>query len=120
MVVGVIVCIEFSAKIVTDSPFKVNLKLDKESKSRKAEIFNVMLKAIGMKMVFIKRKKKKVAAFIRTNPVFKYLTEKEIKFLEENKDKIKIEHDKNGNPYFVGLPSGKKPAFIYFDKDDEK
>ena len=107
-------------KLLTDSPFKVNLKLDKESKSRKAEIFNVMLKAIGMKMVFIKRKKKKVAAFIRTNPVFKYLTEKEIKFLEENKDKIKIEHDKNGNPYFVGLPSGKKPAFVYSDKDDEK
>ena len=105
-------------KLLTESPFKINLKLDKESKSRKAEIFNVMLKAIGMKMVFIKRTMKKKKAFQRFAAAFQKLDKAEIEWIMNNQDKIQIKHDRNGDPYFVGL-SQKKPAFIQSRKDDK-
>lgn len=106
-------------KLLTDSPFKINLKLDKESKSRKAEIFNVMLKSIGMKMVFVKRTLKKKKAFQRVVSAFQRLDKADAEFIVNNPDKITIKHDRNGNPYFDGLPGQKKPAFVKFIKGDE-
>ena len=106
-------------KLLTDSPFKINLKLDKESKSRKAEIFDVMLKSIGMKMVFIKRTIKKKKAFQRFINAFQKLDKADAEWVMNNPDKIHIKHDRNGNPYFDGLPNQKKPAFIKFRKDDK-
>lgn len=99
-------------KLLTESPFKIDLKLDKHSKSRKAEIFSVMLKSIGMKMIFIKKTKKKKSAFIHISSAFCNLTEEEKSNIIKNKNNIKIKHDRNGNPYFVGLPNQKKTAFI--------
>lgn len=107
-------------KLLTDSPFKIDLKLDRNSKSRKAEIFTVMLKAIGLRLLFVKRTLKKKAAFIQTKAAFRQMTPEELKFLEANKDKIKVLHDEKGNPYYVGLHDNKTKAFIITDKDDEK
>lgn len=105
-------------KLLTDSPFKINLKLDKNSKSRKAEIFTVMLKAIGIRLLFVKRTLKKKAAFIRTKSAFKALSKEEIDYLISHKDDIKILHDEKGNPYYTGLPTNKR-AFVITDKDDD-
>ena len=38
-------------------PYNTDIKLDSDSKSRSAEILNVYLKAIGLRLKFIKRKK---------------------------------------------------------------
>ena len=46
-------------QMYTGDPFKINIKLDSNSKNRSAEIAATYLKTIGRKMVFIKKKKKR-------------------------------------------------------------
>lgn len=44
-------------QMYTGDPFKIDIKLDSNSKNRSAEIANTYLKTIGRRMVFIKKPK---------------------------------------------------------------
>ena len=48
----------------TGDPFNVDIKLDKESSNRSAEIVNTYLKTMGLRLVFKKILKKKEEAFL--------------------------------------------------------
>lgn len=50
-------------KIFTDDPYLLDIKLDKDSSNRSAEILNAYLKAIGYRLEFTKTKKKKIKPF---------------------------------------------------------
>lgn len=45
-------------QMYTGDPFKIDIKLDSESKNRSAEIANTYLKTVGRKLVFYKKPKK--------------------------------------------------------------
>ena len=51
-------------KLFTDDPYLLDIKLDKNSKNRSAEILNAYLKAIGYKLEFTKTKKKRIKPFM--------------------------------------------------------
>ena len=44
-------------KLLVDNPYQVNIQPDRDSTNRSAEILNAYLKAIGLRLKFIKRKK---------------------------------------------------------------
>lgn len=48
-----------TSSMITDDPFNIDVKLDMESKNRNAEILNVYLKTMGLKLVFEKIPKKR-------------------------------------------------------------
>ena len=45
-------------KMLVDNPYEINIKPDEESTNRSAEILNAYLKAIGLRLRFIKRSRK--------------------------------------------------------------
>lgn len=53
--------------LLTGDPYNIDIRLDSNSKSRNVEILNAYLKTMGLRLVFIKRKKKIIHPFIR-NP----------------------------------------------------
>lgn len=57
-------------ELLTGDPFDVNIKLDSKSSSRNVEILNVYFKAMGLRLVFEKVKKK------LTRPVVKHAIDK--------------------------------------------
>lgn len=52
-----------AAKLIFGDAFDIDIKLDGKSKNRNAEILNVYLKTIGLRLEFIKRLKKKQYGF---------------------------------------------------------
>ena len=53
----------------TGDPYITNIRLDDESKNRQAEIVDTYFRAIGLKLEFIKRKKKKECPIIQYEPI---------------------------------------------------
>ena len=51
-------------KLFTDDPYLLDIKLDKDSSNRSAEILNSYLKAIGYKLEFTKTKKQLIKPFL--------------------------------------------------------
>ena len=49
----------------TGDPYNVNIEMTNESKNRNAEFAETYLKAIGVRMNFIQKVKKKVQAFVQ-------------------------------------------------------
>lgn len=47
-------------QMLTGDPFNVDIKLDAAARSRSAEMFNVYFKAMGLRLKFIRKKKKKI------------------------------------------------------------
>lgn len=52
----------------TGDPYTVDIKLDQDSSNRSVEIVNAYLKTMGLKLKFVKRKKRKAKA-IRFNAI---------------------------------------------------
>lgn len=48
-----------TSEMLTGNAFNIDIKLDDSSKNRNAEILNVYLKTMGLKLVFVKKPKKK-------------------------------------------------------------
>lgn len=59
-----------TSSMLTDDPFNIDVKLDMESKNRNAEILNVYLKTMGLKLVFEKIPKKKIMPLMIPPMVF--------------------------------------------------
>ena len=57
-----------ASELITGDPFNVDIKLDMKSKNRNAEILNVYLKTMGLRLVF-KRVKKELAPAITVEPI---------------------------------------------------
>ena len=53
-----------TSSMLTDDPFNIDVKLDMESKNRNAEILNVYLMTMGLKLVFDKIPKKKIVPLL--------------------------------------------------------
>ena len=53
-------------QMYTGNPFKIDIKLDSDSRNRSAEIANTYLKTVGRRMVFIKKKKVIKAPMLRS------------------------------------------------------
>ena len=51
-------------QMYTGDPFKIDIKLDSDSKNRSAEIANTYLKTIGRRLKFVKRRKVKTKVAI--------------------------------------------------------
>ena len=52
-------------KLLVGDPYNIDIKLDKDSKNRNAEIINVMLKTMGLRLKFNKIPKQKKMLFKR-------------------------------------------------------
>lgn len=67
-------------QLLTGDPYNINIKLDKDSKNRNAEIINAIFKTMGLKLVFKKIPKVKeyaireIVAKLVPNKDFKYKT----------------------------------------------
>lgn len=67
-------------QLLIGDPYDINIKLDRNAKNRNAEIINVLLKTIGLKLVFSKVPKSKnyfvnsIVAKVVRNQDFKYKT----------------------------------------------
>ena len=53
-------------QMYTGNPFKIDIKLDSDSRNRSAEIANTYLKSTGRRMVFVKKRKIVRAPFLRS------------------------------------------------------
>lgn len=75
--------------LLTDNPFDIDVVLDENARSRSAEILNTYLKAIGLRLVFSKLKKKYTRALMvdpNHTKLYKLalLSKNQLKWLEEN------------------------------------
>lgn len=92
-------------KLMTDDPFNIDVQLDDNSVNRNAEILNVYLKEIGLRLKFIKREKKKInpilidpivydTSGVLKEPIVYYGKEIPWEIIERDVNK-QIERDKN-------------------------
>lgn len=75
--------------LLTDNPFDIDVVLDENARSRSAEILNTYLKAIGLRLVFSRLKKKYNRALMVSPkytklPKLALLSKNQLKWLEEN------------------------------------
>ena len=91
--------------MMTGDPFNIDVRLDDGSVNRNAEIMNVYLKEIGLRLKFIKRKKKKIypvlidpieydASATLKEPIVYYGDDVPIEVVMKDVEK-QIERDKN-------------------------
>lgn len=73
-------------ELITGDPFNIDIKLDANSKSRSVEILNTYLKTVGLRMVFVKTRSKKIKpiliAPVRKNSVENKIVKPIISFNE--------------------------------------
>lgn len=62
--------------LLTGDAFNIDIRLDSNSKSRNVEILNTQLKTMGLRLVFIKRRKKLIHPFIRNPFIHLYADDK--------------------------------------------
>lgn len=79
-------------ELAVGDPYNVDVKLDRESKNRSAEILNTRLKTMGYRIVFNKKKKKRIMgvfqdaiSFLDRSPNPKHMTEG-IEFVDKDYD----------------------------------
>lgn len=96
--------------MMTDDPFNIDVKLDDNAVNRNVEILNVYLKQIGLRLVFVKRRKELISPILISpieydkpkeerleDPFVRY--NKEIPYEEVEKDMLKeIESEKFEHP----------------------
>ncbi len=109
-------------QLLTDSPIDIDITINKDARSRSAEIVNTYLKAIGLKLEFKKRKFRAKMAVMGTytyNDLSTPALIENTKYLEElhetNKDlKIKIIKGEGGKykPIYSNFVDVVRPALI--------
>lgn len=108
-------------QLLTGDPYDINIKLDRDSKNRNAEIINTILKTMGLRLVFKKVPKpvkhlcKKVMAKIVPNKGFEYKTN--IRDIIGHDDELQMKYKAAMSKYAPGERMVKNVMCKVVDKD---
>lgn len=97
-------------QLLTEDPFNIDIKLNSDCKNRSAEILNAYLLAMGLRINFIKRRKKKEPAFLI--PPFTVGTLKQIEELKEPFKILEVAEKFDKEHFDMDMNRELEPAFL--------